>query len=254
MVFRALCCSAAFVALFGSEVAFERRVEHPNEYDVWLKRSAIASAISGYSLEEFESKLLHQRPISAFYRSDATHEFVPEFLFSVVERQARVSRNRAAELVSPILYYAEVEEIPLSLAISVAAVESGFRPSVQFVNSNSSVDRGLFQLNSKSFPHLSNKDFFVPDINAMHAMRHLRYCLRVAKNDYLTAMAIYNAGWSRVRDDRIPESTKVYVQRISDYRQRLIADFRDYAERKMASVAALGRFDGDGSDEDSERG
>jgi soluble lytic murein transglycosylase-like protein len=35
----------------------------------------------------------------------------------------------------------------------------------------------LFQLNSRSFPKLSEREFFDPDLNARYGIAHLRWCL-----------------------------------------------------------------------------
>jgi len=112
----------------------------------------------------------------------------------------------------------------LSLAFSLAYVESRFRTDAVNSNSNYTIDRGLFQLNSASFPKLTEAEFFDPKVSAKYGMSHLRYCMDVAGND-ITALAMYNAGTSRVKQNKTPQHTLNYVAKISNYRGRLESRF-----------------------------
>ncbi|UKI53636.1 MAG: transglycosylase SLT domain-containing protein [Treponema sp.] len=59
-----------------------------------------------------------------------------------------------------ILEEAEKNDIPLSLAFALAYTESHYNVNAVNKNRNSSIDRGLFQLNNRSFPQLKEEDFF----------------------------------------------------------------------------------------------
>lgn len=121
-----------------------------------------------------------------------------------------------------ILENADKNNIPLSLAFSLAFVESRFKPTAVNRNSNATVDRGLFQLNSASFPNLSEEDFFDPATSAKYGMVHLRWCMDLAgKGNDVTALAMYNAGTTRVRANKTPQHTLNYVAKISAYRSKL---------------------------------
>lgn len=124
------------------------------------------------------------------------------------------------EVTDAILYYADHNDIPLSLAFSLAWTESKYNQSAQHTNKNQSVDRGLFQLNSTSFPALNESDFFNPYISARNGLSHLRFCLDTAGNE-VAALAMYNAGTTRVRNNGTPQSTLNYVSKIVDYQQGL---------------------------------
>ncbi|TFH03840.1 MAG: lytic transglycosylase domain-containing protein, partial [Spirochaetales bacterium] len=114
----------------------------------------------------------------------------------------------------------------LSLAFSIAYVESRFTPVA--VNRNAtSIDRGLFQLNSKTFRQLTEEDFFNPEVNAFHGLKYLEFCLSVGA-DVPQAVAIYNAGFTRVARGQTPPTTLVYVDRILEYQAELLKDFRSY--------------------------
>ena len=165
-------------------------------------------------------------PIEALYNHETSHQLVIDFFSEITQ---------AEDIAQSILYYANREEVPISLAFSVAWVESRFDPTASYQNSHS-VDRGLFQLNSNSFVTMREEDFFHPETNVRHGTSYLKYCLRRANGNSDTALAGYNAGFSRVRSGRIPESTKVYVTRVIDYQQRLLERFHSYIVDSLTSV------------------
>ncbi len=106
-----------------------------------------------------------------------------------------------------------------ALAFSVAFNESSFNPRA--VNRNrDSIDRGVFQLNSKSFPHLTEEEFFSPEINSPLGIAYLRYCLDIGGNE-VAALAMYNAGPNRVKDSRTPKMTLDYISKIQEYSKSL---------------------------------
>lgn len=106
------------------------------------------------------------------------------------------------------------------LAFALVFNESSFNPGA--VNENrSSVDRGLFQLNSRSFPNLKEEDFFKPEINVPLGVAYLRYCLDIGGNE-ITALAMYNAGPNRVKDSRTPRMTLDYIHKIQKYKESMV--------------------------------
>lgn len=128
------------------------------------------------------------------------------------------------EVALAILENADKNDIPLSLAFSLAFVESRFKSNAINSNTNHTIDRGLFQLNSASFPKLTEAEFFDPKVSAKYGMSHLRYCMDIAGND-ITALAMYNAGMSRVKQNKTPQHTLNYVAKISNYRVHLESKF-----------------------------
>lgn len=142
----------------------------------------------------------------------------PESRAAVEWFYTQVTGNR--EVAGAVLAEAEKNDIPLGLAFSLAYMESGFNVKAVNRNSNSTVDRGLFQLNSNSFPALTETDFFDPYISAKYGMSHLRFCLNSAGNE-VSALAMYNAGTGRVRSNRTPQSTLNYVGKIMSYQEML---------------------------------
>lgn len=100
-----------------------------------------------------------------------------------------------------------------------------------------SVDRGLYQLNSRTFPNVKLDDFYDPQVNARLGLKHLRFCLNQGQNE-LVALAIYNAGAHKVRKGT-PYSTLHHIARILEYRQKLEQDFTDALLQNPGLVNAL---------------
>lgn len=168
-----------------------------------------------------------EKPMLALYREDVTHQAVVDFF---------VNLTGTPDTALPMMYYAERAEISFSLVFALAWVESRFSPVA--VNRNAtSVDRGLFQLNSRTFQDLTNEDFFHVDVNTYHGIDYLTWCLAHTDNEY-QAVAVYNAGLTRVRAGRTPQSTLVYVERIRDYRSGLEQRFRNYILSEFPSYNA----------------
>lgn len=119
-----------------------------------------------------------------------------------------------------ILTEADKNNIPLSLAFALAHTESNYNTNAINRNTNATIDRGLFQLNSNTFPALSEADFFDPFISSKYGMSHLRFCLNTAGNE-VSALAMYNAGTGRVRSNKTPQSTLNYVGKIMSYQKML---------------------------------
>ena len=137
--------------------------------------------------------------------------------------------TRDKDVALAILSEADNNDIPLSLAFALAYTESRYNPKAVNSNVNTSIDRGLFQLNSNSFPGLTEADFYDPYISAKYGMSHLKFCLSSAGNE-VSALAMYNAGTGRVRSNKTPQSTLNYVGKIMTYQKMLESLFADEVE------------------------
>jgi hypothetical protein len=130
------------------------------------------------------------------------------------------------EVAAIILANASTFNVPPSLAFALCWEESRYNPqAVNRKNRNETVDRGLFQLNCRSFPRLTEEDFFNPSVNAYYAMAHLRWCLDTAGSE-VAGLAMYNAGTTRVRQGGTPKNTLDYVSRVLEYQNRVEEFFR----------------------------
>ena len=130
------------------------------------------------------------------------------------------------ETAAAILQEADRNNIPLSLAFSLAYAESRYKTSAVNTNKNATVDRGLFQLNSRTFPKLTEEEFFNPAISAKYGMAHLRFCLNTAGNE-VAALCMYNAGTAKVRSNNTPVSTLNYAGKIMAHREKIDALFSE---------------------------
>jgi soluble lytic murein transglycosylase-like protein len=169
---------------------------------------------SGPLTSEVVSYLLSEKPREVdtglyLYDMPLTRTFLQSFY-------TRFTHN--PEVTREILGAAAENGIPLSLAFALAWTESDFRTKAVSRN-RGSVDRGLFQLNSRSFPALREEDFYNPRINARYGLSHLRYCLQVGESE-VVALAMYNAGINRVRAGT-PYSTLQHVAQVFEYRKQL---------------------------------
>lgn len=166
-------------------------------------------------------------PALTLYQQEVTHQAVVDFF---------VDLTGDAESAMAIMFHAHRQGIPFLTVFSLSWVESNFR--VNAINRNSdSIDRGLFQLNSKTFRSLSEDDFFHIDTNVYHGMEYLRYCFSLT-DDEVTALSIYNAGPGRVLRGETPASTVIYVGRIQEYKAGLTQRFRNYIEARFAQQPA----------------
>ena len=169
----------------------------------------------------------------ALYRQPLSRTAVEWFYFQI---------TGSREVTQAIITEAEKNDIPLSLAFSLAHTESNFNTNATNRNANSSIDRGLFQLNSNSFPELSEADFFDPFVSSRYGMAHLKFCLNTAGNE-VSALAMYNAGTGRVRSNKTPQSTLNYVGKIMSYQKMLDQLFEEqvasYFETRLAPGIAV---------------
>jgi len=141
------------------------------------------------------------------------------------------------EVAEVILSNADWFNIPPSLAFALAWEESQLNPlAVNNKNRDGSIDRGLFQLNNKTFPHLELQAFFSPDVNSWHGMSHLRYCLDTGRTE-IAALAMYNAGAGRVTSTGTPKTTLDYIHRILENKNKIENSFLElkswYQDRQI---------------------
>ena len=132
----------------------------------------------------------------------------------------------SAGIAEAVLANAAVFEVAPALAFSLCAEESAYNPRALNRNHNNTVDRGIFQLNSASFPHLKTVDFYNVEVNARYGLSHLRWCLDTAGNE-VSALAMYNAGMTRVNSQGTPKHTLDYVSRILARQRRIEKLFSD---------------------------
>jgi hypothetical protein len=129
------------------------------------------------------------------------------------------------EIAEAILANAESFDIPAALAFALCWEESRFKPqAVNYKNRDGSIDRGLFQLNNRSFPALDSGDFFNVNTNVRYGLSHLRFCLNTGGSE-IAALAMYNAGTGKVNNTGAPKVTLDYIHRILENRSKIEEHF-----------------------------
>lgn len=210
----------SFVFLFSS---LALTIKHP------IKEDAIELNVEEPTLSYNETILLDKETLSKEMQqaviNHCNQDDMGLTLYRDIQHKTKViwfynQITNNEDVTTAILNYADINDIPLSLAFSLAWTESRFKSSAVNKNTNASIDRGLFQLNSNSFPTLTEKEFFDPYTSAKYGLSHLRYCLDTAGNE-IAALAMYNAGANRVRKNGTPQITLNYVSTIMDYQKGL---------------------------------
>ena len=168
------------------------------------------------------------------YRNPAFRKDVVAFFYGITGSE---------EVAEAILLNASENDIPPALAFALCAEESAYNPRAFNRNRNETVDRGLFQLNSATFPELSQDDFYDTHENARHGISHFRWCLDTAGTE-VAGLAMYNAGAGRVSSLGTPKGTLDYVSRILK-RERKIEEhfmteyYRIVQERSQETAVAI---------------
>jgi hypothetical protein len=150
--------------------------------------------------------------IQEMYRKTEAREWVIDFFEGL---------SGSRDIAGVILANADAFDIEPALAFALSWEESRFKPTaISRQNRDGSIDRGLFQLNNRSFPRLETDDFFDPAINARYGMGHLRFCLDSGGSE-IAALAIYNAGAGKIQNTGAPKTTLNYVNRILENRRKI---------------------------------
>jgi len=138
----------------------------------------------------------------------------------VLEFYTHLTENAA--VASAILDACDELALPPSLAFALAWNESQFNPLAVHQNEGS-VDRGLFQLNSRSFSGLSKKVVFDPVQNARIGLSYYKSILGKLKTPE-KALGYYNAGIGLLTDRPLPRTTVAYIGRILQDQKSLDSD------------------------------
>jgi len=197
---------AAIVAAGVAALSSCSRTVHPDLEKEILRLAALEDR----DIHSFIEDLEREDSIGGYYLDPATRETTVDFFASL---------TRSPSIARVILDGAQQSGTPPALAFALAYEESDFR-SDAYNDNGDSVDRGLFQLNSKSFPKLDIKAFYDPAVNARYGLGHLQFCIRTAGNE-VAALAMYNAGRTRVSKGQTPQKTLNYVHRILSYRDNI---------------------------------
>lgn len=156
------------------------------------------------------------------YRNPYSKKIIQEFYTEIAG---------SAEFARLILSHSEKHGLPYSFVFSLVWNESKFNSRAVNHNSNS-IDRGLFQLNSRSFPEIPEHDFYRPEINVSHGAAYLKWCLETGGNE-IVALAMYNAGRTKVERNGTPKMTLDYISGILDYQREIEKKFMNSLEKRI---------------------
>jgi len=159
------------------------------------------------------------------YRNEITQKILITY-YTKITRSELVTRT--------ILKYADMYNISPALAFALCNRESGFDVYAININKDESIDRGLFQLNSKSFPELGEEDFFSVETNTLFGLKYLKYCLERGQNE-IVALSMYNAGENRISNKGAPLITLNYVSRVMEYKESLEAGLKELINEVLYS-------------------
>jgi hypothetical protein len=180
--------------------------------------AVVVTRIEEEADDEFFLSAFEKRndPVLAYFRDPGYREWVTDFFSALCS-------NR--EIAQAILDNTDEFDVPPALAFALSWEESRFNPrAISRPNRDGSIDRGLFQLNSRSFPDLDTASFFDIKSNARYGVGHLRHCIDSADSE-ISALAMYNAGTGRVRSTGAPEVTLNYISRILENRRKIESRF-----------------------------
>lgn len=181
----------------------------------WTSFAIVAVLVVGGSIYFPRWVAAQERPQQLFLLSEEATLSVQEklaleksFFYMIVEDPRIVD----------IVYEKISDPSDLNLAFALMMKESNFDPHATNVNYKNgkvrSVDRGLFQLNSSSYPFLREKDFFNISINISYGIAHIEQELERFDGNIKQALWAYNAGYTKVENNTVPERTYIYAEDI----------------------------------------
>jgi len=212
--------SASYVDVFSREKLDDAVVEIEEEED------------DVFILAAFENSGFKKTndPILEYFRDPEYSEWVIDFFSTLCSNM---------EITKTILDNSDIYNVPPALAFALSWEESRFNPrATSKPNRDGSIDRGLFQLNSRSFPNLPPSAFYEIKVNALHGISHLRLCIDSAASE-IAALAMYNAGTGRVRSQGAPEVTLNYVSRILENKKMIEDRFNTRIIKEIDARAAM---------------
>jgi len=130
-----------------------------------------------------------------------------------------LKETKDAELTFYTLWFCDIYTVPVSLAFAVCKQESGYCLKKWNINYDkdgnySSIDRGFYQLNSRTFKNLKWIDFYTAKTNCKYGIEHLSQAINYTNENYRHAIYIYNGGIGNFINNRIKQITLDHAQRI----------------------------------------
>ncbi len=177
--------------------------------------------------QDFQTPMVGETVSLSLYRNIETSGIVLKYF-------TKLTQN--SEVALAILTACDENNLSPIIAFSLAKKESHFLPKALGRNIGS-LDRGLFQLNSISYPDLPASAAFNPWINSRLGVSHIKSSVVLA-GSLEKGLAAYNAGFSRVKQNLIPNSTRLYVVKIMGFIKEMEEDFFDtvFLESRVSEI------------------
>lgn len=150
----------------------------------------------------------------------------------------RYNNNKNVEI---IFRRALEYNVPIPLAFGLAVQESSLRSGAYQSNKDGSIDRGLFQLNTKSYPFLTKAQMYDPEINAKYGMAHIKE-LYDKNGSYEQSLMDYNCGnLNRINKGTVEHVLKILKEEEKINEMLVLAyeqfnwgeKFKDYSSNKI---------------------
>lgn len=127
-----------------------------------------------------------------------------------------------------IITYSIRENVPINVVFALAWAESRFNPfAINTSNRNGTSDWGLFQLNDR-YHRFTRAQYFDVHVNSERGITHFKDMMGLTNNDVIMSLYAYNAGYSRVVNNTVPDSTMQYVHLILEYEDMLNQEFNKW--------------------------
>ena len=140
--------------------------------------------------------------------------------------------------------YEYAKDLNKDLVFALILQESSFKSDA--INENidrktgevKSVDRGLFQLNSNSYPDLSEDEVFQIETNVKYGIAHIRGELKYWNGNVKKALWTYNAGQNGI-SDQVPKKTLAYAKEIIETTQSIKISRERYIKESLTKYLVV---------------
>jgi soluble lytic murein transglycosylase-like protein len=123
-------------------------------------------------------------------------------------------------VVDTVFLCSRVFSLSPDLIFAIAKTESRFNPKAINYNENGSIDKGVMQLNSYSFPHLSDKELYDIEYNIIIGSKHFAELMKEFDGNQLLSICAYNCGSWTVKNNKVPTKTLVYANKVMNNKMK----------------------------------
>ncbi len=135
-------------------------------------------------------------------------------------------------IIDSVYLCAEKLEIEPEILIAIMRFESNFDvKAFNSKNENRSVDSGLMQLNSFTFPGLTIDQLFDIECNIFNGAKHLKVLLDKYNGNEILAVSAYNCGEWRVDNEKIKMNSLNYASNVINYKNYLKLKYAEFKNK-----------------------